>query len=141
MKSTPSDVSETKVLKSKDTAAAKPAKTVKAPPANAAPAKSTAAAKAGATKAAAGKTPSAKAPAKEVKAVRPVAAKKQAKAQTGGVVTKLVFDLHAMIETEAYYRAEQRGFAPGRELDDWLEAEQSVLNRLGQSGTQGITRQ
>ena len=27
------------------------------------------------------------------------------------------------IATAAYYRAEKRGFAPGAELDDWLEAE------------------
>ena len=27
------------------------------------------------------------------------------------------------IAREAYYRAERRGFAPGQELDDWLEAE------------------
>jgi hypothetical protein len=28
-----------------------------------------------------------------------------------------------MIAEAAYYRAEQRGFAPGGELQDWLEAE------------------
>lgn len=27
------------------------------------------------------------------------------------------------IATAAYFGAEARGFAPGRELDDWLEAE------------------
>jgi hypothetical protein len=27
------------------------------------------------------------------------------------------------IAVAAYYRAEQRGFAPGGELDDWLQAE------------------
>ena len=26
----------------------------------------------------------------------------------------------------AYHKAESRGFAPGRELDDWLEAEQEL---------------
>ncbi|HTX06777.1 MAG TPA: DUF2934 domain-containing protein [Steroidobacteraceae bacterium] len=30
---------------------------------------------------------------------------------------------HAMIAEGAYYRAQRRGFAPGHELDDWLEAE------------------
>ena len=29
----------------------------------------------------------------------------------------------AMIAQAAYYRAEKRGFAPGHDLDDWLEAE------------------
>jgi len=28
-----------------------------------------------------------------------------------------------LIAEAAYYRAEQRGFAPGRELEDWLAAE------------------
>lgn len=31
-----------------------------------------------------------------------------------------------MIEIAAYYRAEQRGFAAGNELDDWLAAEREV---------------
>lgn len=31
-----------------------------------------------------------------------------------------------MIAEAAYYRAEQRGFAPGRELEDWLAAEIDV---------------
>jgi hypothetical protein len=29
----------------------------------------------------------------------------------------------AMIREAAYYRAQQRGFAPGHELEDWLLAE------------------
>lgn len=33
---------------------------------------------------------------------------------------------HARIAIAAYYRAERRGFAPGREIDDWLEAEREV---------------
>ena len=32
----------------------------------------------------------------------------------------------AMIAQLAYFRAEQRGFAPGGELQDWLEAEAEV---------------
>lgn len=32
-------------------------------------------------------------------------------------------DRLAYIATAAYYRAEARGFVPGQELDDWLEAE------------------
>lgn len=36
----------------------------------------------------------------------------------------------AMIELAAYLRAEQRGFAPGRELDDWLAAEAEVDRQL-----------
>ncbi|GAP66946.1 hypothetical protein MBSD_n2262 [Mizugakiibacter sediminis] len=37
---------------------------------------------------------------------------------------------HAMIALAAYFRAERRGFAPGRELDDWLEAEREVAAML-----------
>ena len=33
---------------------------------------------------------------------------------------------HAMIEEAAYYRAERRGFAPGHELEDWLQAEAAL---------------
>jgi hypothetical protein len=35
-------------------------------------------------------------------------------------------DLTSMIATAAYFRAAQRGFEPGHELDDWLQAEQQV---------------
>ena len=31
----------------------------------------------------------------------------------------------------AYYRAERRGFTPGGELSDWIEAERETLARLG----------
>ena len=31
-----------------------------------------------------------------------------------------------LIRTAAYFRAERRGFAPGAELEDWLEAEREV---------------
>jgi Protein of unknown function (DUF2934) len=31
-----------------------------------------------------------------------------------------------MIAEAAYYRAEKRGFAPGRELDDWIAAEAEI---------------
>jgi hypothetical protein len=32
----------------------------------------------------------------------------------------------AMIAVAAYYRAEQRGFAPGCEMEDWLAAQAEV---------------
>jgi hypothetical protein len=35
-----------------------------------------------------------------------------------------------MIREAAYFKAEKRGFAPGHELDDWLEAEEEIDNRL-----------
>jgi hypothetical protein len=39
-------------------------------------------------------------------------------------------DLAPMIATAAYFRAEQRGFEPGHELEDWLHAEQQVRSRI-----------
>lgn len=39
-------------------------------------------------------------------------------------------ELSAMIATEAYFRAEKRGFTPGFELDDWLAAERTVAGSL-----------
>lgn len=33
---------------------------------------------------------------------------------------------HAMVEEAAYYCAERRGFQPGHELDDWLQAEAEI---------------
>jgi len=33
---------------------------------------------------------------------------------------------HSVIAEAAYYRAERRGFVPGHELDDWLQAEAEV---------------
>lgn len=38
------------------------------------------------------------------------------------------------IAVAAYFRAEQRGFAPGNELSDWLDAEADVEKALGSSG-------
>jgi len=32
------------------------------------------------------------------------------------------------IREAAYYKAERRGFSPGQELEDWLEAEEEVDN-------------
>jgi hypothetical protein len=34
------------------------------------------------------------------------------------------------IATAAYFKAQQRGFSPGCEADDWREAEAEIENRL-----------
>jgi len=39
-------------------------------------------------------------------------------------------ELDRMICEAAYYIAEQRGFEPGHELDDWLAAEAQVHDQL-----------
>jgi hypothetical protein len=59
-------------------------------------------------------------------------APKSANAGPGVVPTGLIpFDDHSAARLEriaeaAYKRAQQRNFAPGHDLDDWLEAEKEV---------------
>jgi len=45
-----------------------------------------------------------------------------------GVVVELRKDPPA---EAAYYRAKQRGFTPGHEMEDWIQAEAEVLRRIG----------
>lgn len=42
--------------------------------------------------------------------------------------------LDEMIAVAAYFRAEQRGFAPGDELDDWFQAEAEYLYQADTTG-------
>lgn len=43
-------------------------------------------------------------------------------------------ELRKLISEAAYYRAKQRGFQPGHELDDWVQAEAEVTRRLNGPG-------
>ncbi len=45
-------------------------------------------------------------------------------------------DRHRLIAEAAYFRAEQRGFVPGQELEDWLAAEIEVDALLGDENGQ-----
>ncbi|MBM4182282.1 MAG: DUF2934 domain-containing protein [Betaproteobacteria bacterium] len=40
-----------------------------------------------------------------------------------------------MIAVAAYFRAEQRGFSPGQEVDDWLQAEKEIASRATGRGS------
>jgi hypothetical protein len=62
---------------------------------------------------------------KKPSAVSPV----PASAQPQPPLLDLKLDLNAAIATSAFYLAAERGFAPGHELDDWLEAERRVLGQ------------
>lgn len=55
---------------------------------------------------------------------------------TGAAVeTPVALDgLEQMITIAAYYRAERRGFSPGQELDDWLDAEREIKGSATGSG-------
>jgi hypothetical protein len=48
-------------------------------------------------------------------------------AMAGGIESE---QRHAMIAEAAYFLSEHRGFWPGRELDDWLSAENEIDRRL-----------
>ena len=39
-------------------------------------------------------------------------------------------DIYRLIQETAYYKAKARGFAPGHEVQDWIEAEAEVRLRL-----------
>jgi hypothetical protein len=43
-------------------------------------------------------------------------------------------ELRKLISEAAYYRAKQRGFEPGHELEDWIQAEAEVIRRLNSPG-------
>ena len=40
-------------------------------------------------------------------------------------------EIETLIARAAYFRAEKRGFAPGSELQDWVEAEAELLRLIG----------
>jgi hypothetical protein len=40
-------------------------------------------------------------------------------------------ELRKLISEAAYFRAKQRDFAPGYEVEDWIQAEAEVMNRIG----------
>jgi hypothetical protein len=40
-----------------------------------------------------------------------------------------------LIAEAAYYRAKQRGFEPGHEIEDWVEAESEVMERINGAST------
>ena len=46
-------------------------------------------------------------------------------------------DRQSMIAKAAYFRAQQRHFQPGHELEDWLAAESEVDRRIAQAQLRG----
>jgi hypothetical protein len=42
-------------------------------------------------------------------------------------------DIRQLIAEAAYFRAKQRGFEPGHELEDWVQAESEVRRRVERS--------
>jgi len=61
---------------------------------------------------------------------RPVQTRKPER-QTSGNTPKLSpEEVYRLIQESAYFKAKARGFAPGHEVQDWIEAEQEVRRRL-----------
>jgi hypothetical protein len=58
----------------------------------------------------------------------------QAPAMTNAPAIPSAKDLYEMIAEAAYYRAQKRGFTPGLEADDWLQAEAEVQERVRNGG-------
>ena len=53
---------------------------------------------------------------------------------SGGVRTQVSSeDTRRLIAEAAYFRAKERGFEPGHELEDWVEAESEVMGRINGS--------
>jgi hypothetical protein len=42
-------------------------------------------------------------------------------------------EIRQLIAQAAYYRAKERGFEPGHELEDWVQAESEILRRVERS--------
>jgi len=72
------------------------------------------------------KTPSQAATPEPAATASPVAA--AGDAANGAIPSEA--ELMEMISEAAYYRAEKRGFSPGLEADDWVQAEAEVMARL-----------
>ena len=50
--------------------------------------------------------------------------------KTSAAAAAVKADFTTVVAERAYFRALQRGFAPGHELDDWLAAEHEVAAML-----------
>jgi hypothetical protein len=90
---------------------------------------------------AAAKTNAAKPAAAKSAASRPTPARKSARAapdtraperETSGnsQAPLSAEEVYRLIQESAYFKAKARGFAPGHEVQDWIEAEQEVRRRL-----------
>jgi hypothetical protein len=75
--------------------------------------------------------PAAKSAGKPAAAPATAAPARQQKVQAPAVETPTGEARYRWIAHAAYLRAEKRGFAPGREVDDWLAAEAEFVAAFG----------
>jgi hypothetical protein len=76
----------------------------------------------------AGKT--AKAPGSKIPAPRPAQAERPARVVAAMDAQLSPEQVYKMIQETAYFKAKARQFAPGHEVQDWIEAEAEVRMRL-----------
>jgi hypothetical protein len=73
--------------------------------------------------------PPARAPSKPLQSERPSRAAPDMPSRTSGAKLSPE-DVYKLIQESAYFKAKERGFAPGHEVQDWIEAEAEVRSRL-----------
>jgi len=64
------------------------------------------------------------------KALAPMAVAASKKEERSSAAPLSAEEIYRMIREAAYFKAEARGFAPGVELQDWLDAEKEVKQTL-----------
>jgi hypothetical protein len=64
-------------------------------------------------------------------AAKPQASKPQASFGADARAEVSAEEVRKLIAEAAYYRAKKRGFTPGHEVEDWVQAEAEVLRRIG----------
>ena len=81
------------------------------------------------------------APQKAPRTAKPAEQSKPAAAQSKPLPQKSSFsgnaradlspdEVRKLVSEAAYYRAKQRGFTPGHEVEDWVQAEAEVMRRI-----------
>lgn len=64
--------------------------------------------------------------------------------ESPGAVTDItesdIEELRAAIAQAAYYKAEKRGFSPGYEEADWLEAENEIMSMIREKASSSTSR-
>ena len=69
-------------------------------------------------------------PATPAKTAKSVAPKARSSAKPVAPDAPTPEQLYRMIQETAYYKAKARNFAPGHEVQDWIEAEAEVRRRI-----------
>ena len=69
-------------------------------------------------------------PAAPAKTAKSAAPKARSTAQPVGPDGPTPEQLYRMIQETAYFKAKARNFAPGHEVQDWIEAEAEVRRRI-----------